>query len=110
MAEQNIKKLLDKQTKVSLNAVDDKIGKRIDTLEKSLDSRLAITEVRILDDVDKKLQAMELRINRKIDRLTTTLDKFLKRMTDMEDELEIMKHDLNRVKSVLKEKLGVDLS
>ncbi|MBI1971273.1 MAG: hypothetical protein HYS52_00275 [Candidatus Wildermuthbacteria bacterium] len=94
MAEQNIEKLLDKQTKVILNAVDEK---------------LSMNRVSILADVDRKLQAMELRIDRKIDKLTTTLDKFLKRMTDMEDEFTLMKQDINRVKQVLKAKLGVDL-
>ena len=52
---------------------------------------------------------MEERWNRKFDKLTNTLDKFLKRMTDMEDEFTIMRNDLNRVKKVLKEKLGVEL-
>ena len=45
----------------------------------------------------------------KLDDLTTTLDKFLKRMTDMEDEFTMMRNDLNKVKKVIKEKLGVDL-
>lgn len=96
LTQKSIEKLLDAQTKTILNAVD---------------SKLSTSEIHILGQVDKKLEAMELRINQKIEKLTTTLDKFLKRMTDMEmeDEFEIMKHDLNRVKGVLKEKLGVDL-
>ena len=51
---------------------------------------------------------MEIRINQKIDRLTTTLDKFLKRLTDMEDEFEIIKADINRMKKIIREKLGVE--
>jgi len=112
MAQQTIEKLLDKQTKVILGAVDEKlvrVDKRFDVLDKSIDSRLAIMEVRILTDIDKKLVNMEERFNRKLDKLTTTLDKFLKRMTDMEDEFTLMKQDINRVKQVLKTKLGVDL-
>ena len=30
-------------------------------------------------------------------------------MTDMEDEFTMMKNDLNRMKKVIREKLGVDL-
>ncbi|MFH1462316.1 MAG: hypothetical protein ABIG08_01265 [bacterium] len=90
----NIEKFLDAQTKTILNAVDEK---------------LSINRIVILADVDKKLEKMELRISQKIEKLTTTLDKFLKRMTDIENEFEIMKYDLNRVKTVVKEKLGVDL-
>ena len=83
----DVEKLLDKQTTVILSAVDVKI--------KSL---------------EKRMEQMELRLNQKFDRLVTTLDKFLKRLTDIEDELEIVKLDINRLKKVIKEKLGVDLS
>ena len=95
MPEQNIEKLLEKQTKVILDAVDVK---------------LSINQINILAGVDKRLEMMEMRINRNIDKLTTILDKFLKRMTGMEDEFTIMKHDLNRVKRVIREKLGVNLT
>jgi predicted Zn-dependent peptidase len=43
------------------------------------------------------------------DNLTNTLDKFLKRLTDMEEEFTFMKEDLKRVKAVIREKLGVSL-
>jgi hypothetical protein len=38
--------------------------------------------------------------------LTKTLDKFLKRVSDIEEEFTFMKADLNRVKDVLRKKLG----
>lgn len=90
-----MEKLLNAQTVAILSAVDEK---------------LSTTEIRVVSDVNTKLEAMEERINRKIDRLVTTLDSFLKRMSDMEDEFTIMKHDLNRVKRVIREKLGVNLA
>ena len=100
-----IEKLLDQQTTVILSAVDEKIGK----LEKSFDTKLSVTQLNILSEVDKKLVKMEARINQKIDKLVTTLDKFLKRLTNMEDEMEIIRLDINRLKKVVREKLGVDL-
>jgi len=87
---EGVQKLLNQQTDVILSAVDE---------------RLINLEIKI----DKKLEAMEERWNRKFDKLINTLDKFLKRMTDMEDEFTMMKNDLNRVKKVIKEKLGVEL-
>lgn len=102
-----IEKLLGEQTKVILGAVDEKLGltdRKIDLLDK----RMAMFEVR-LEAVETRLDKMETRLNQKLDRLLTTLDKFLKRLTDLEDEFAIMKHDLNRVKQILKEKLGVNL-
>ena len=81
-----IKELLNNQTTVILDAVDEKI----------------LT-------LDKKIEALDLKFSQKIDALITTLDRFLKRMTDMEDEFTMVKHDLNKVKKVIKEKLGVEL-
>lgn len=86
-----VEKLLSRQTTVILNAVSEKTI----NLESSL---------------KRDMERMELRINQKIDKLTTTLDRFLKRMTDTEDEFAIMKADINRMKKVIREKLGVELS
>ncbi|MDP2364126.1 MAG: hypothetical protein Q8M94_10195 [Ignavibacteria bacterium] len=77
---------------------------------KAVEKLLSQQTIVILNAVNEKLGKMELRINQKIDRLTTTLDKFLKRLTDMEEEFEMMKADINRMKKVIREKLGVELS
>ena len=90
----NIESLLDSQTSVILSAVDDKLSEN---------------KIEILLAVDGKLVGMEARINQKIEKLTDTLDGFLKRMTDIEDEFAMMKSDINRIKKVVKEKLGVNL-
>lgn len=79
LTKKDIQELLNQQTLVILNAVDERLGK------------------------------MEIRINKKIDKLTSTLDNFLKRLTDMETEFEMIKADLNRVKKIIREKLGVEL-
>ena len=77
----------------------------IKEIEKLLNQQTTV----ILSAVDEKLKRSEERFNKKIEKLTTTLDKFLKRLTDMEDEFEVMKLDINRLKKVIREKLGVDL-
>jgi hypothetical protein len=56
-----------------------------------------------------RLEKMERRFAKSLDELTKTLDRFLNRLTDMEEEFIFMKADLNRVKAVLREKLGVVL-
>jgi hypothetical protein len=71
----------------------------------------------ILNAVDEKLSAqerrfkvwlekMEERFAKRLDQLTRTLDKFLKRLSDIEQEFTFMKADLNRVKAVLRENSG----
>ena len=87
ITKKDIQELLNNQTMVILDAVDAKITK-----------------------LQSEIRALDLKFSQKIDQLTTTLDKFLKRMTDMEDEFAMMKHDLNKMKKILREKLGVDLS
>jgi hypothetical protein len=88
---QDIEKLLDEQTKVILSAVDGRLFKSDREFE-------------------RKLAESEARVNAKIDKLTNTLDKFLKRLLNTEDEFTAMKFDVNRIKKVIKEKLGVNLS
>jgi len=63
----------------------------------------------ILTAVDEKIKALDLKFTEKFDKLTTTLDNFLKRMTDIEQEFAMIREDIKRVKKVIKEKLGVDI-
>ena len=81
-----IEKLLNQQTVVILNAVDQRVLR-----------------------LEKRLNKTEVKTNQNFNRLIMTLDRFLKRLTDIEDEFEAMKLDINRMKKVIKEKLGVDL-
>ncbi|UZE93370.1 MAG: hypothetical protein ACKKMV_01020 [Candidatus Nealsonbacteria bacterium] len=76
---------------------------------KEIEKLLSQQTVVILSAVDERLKKTELRINKKIDKLTTTLDRFLKGLKDIEDEFQAMKLDINRMKKVIKEKLDVDL-
>ena len=76
---------------------------------KEIEKLLNQQTIVILSAVDEKLKKMELRIDKKIDKLTNIIDNFLKRFTDTEDEFTVIKADLKRIKTVLKEKLGVVL-
>jgi predicted nuclease with TOPRIM domain len=77
-------------------------------LEKLLSDQTAV----ILEAVDERFRGVNRRLARlegQYDRLLRTLNKFLKRMTDLEEEFTFMKEDLKRVKAVIREKLGVSL-
>jgi len=114
---ESIEKLLSGQTSVILSAVDERLQKS----EKRVDERLQKSEERvakllnsqtlvILSAVDEKLQRSEDRVNQKIEKLVMAIDRFLKKTTDLEDEFEIMKFDINQLKKVVREKLGVKLA
>jgi hypothetical protein len=95
---QKIEERLSEQTAVILDAVDEKL------------SEVKIGMADMEERIDKKIKALDLKFTEKFDKLTTTLDNFLKRMTDIEDEFAMMRNDINRIKKTIKEKLGVELS
>ena len=103
-------------TKKGFDETYERMDKRFAETHEIMDKRFEIVDKRLdlidrrLEEFDRRFQKIEAQINQKFDKLITTLDHFLKRMTDIEDEFTIMKHDLNRVKAVIKEKLGVDLT
>lgn len=86
LEKKDIQELLTEQTNVVLTAVDEKVS-----------------------SLEQQIKALDLKFTEKFDKLTTTLDNFLKRMTDIEDEFTMMRNDINRIKKAIKEKLGVEL-
>jgi hypothetical protein len=105
LTEGKLETLLSKQTSVILEAVDERLAAQ----DKRIEERLAAQEIRSLSVVDKRLEKLEERFMQKLNDLTITLEKFLKRTTDLEEEFEFMKADLKRIKAVLRERLGVTL-
>ena len=82
-------------------------------LEVILDKKFAQYQGTILEGVDSKFQHLEKRMDsfdQKLDRLVTTLDYLLKRITDYEDELTLVKGDIKQIKKIIKEKLGIEIS
>jgi predicted nucleic acid-binding Zn-ribbon protein len=86
LTKKEIEKLLKEQTRVILDAVDEKVL-----------------------GLEKKIAKLEIKMERRFDQLITTLDRFLKRLTDLEDEFTIMKAKIRKIEEVLKEKLGVEI-
>jgi len=107
LTKKEIEKLLKEQTRVILDAVDERVsglGKRISRIEE----RILGIEEKILK-LEKRVAKLEVKMEQRFDQLITTLDKFLKRLTDLEDEFTIMKAKIRKIEEVLKEKLGVEI-
>ena len=83
------------------------VGGRLDKMDGRLDKvdvRLMVIETDL-----KEVKSDIVDIKAGIRDLADTLDAFLKRLTDREEEFTIMKREMEIVKSVLKEKLNVDV-
>jgi len=73
-----------------------------------------------LTPIEKKLFAIEQDIKEikndlsglreQIQQLAITLDNFVKMMTDYKEEFVILKAEVDQIKKVLKEKLGVEIA
>ena len=116
VSKQELGELFTQQTSVILQAVDEgfasqdkRIEGRLAAQDKRIEERFAAQNIAILTAVDKRFDKLEQRFLEKLNSLTNTLDHFLKRLTDTEEEFVFMKHDVNRIKAVLREKLGVAL-
>jgi chromosome segregation ATPase len=118
----DIEKLLGEQTTVILDAVDERlvgVDKRFDAVDKRLDGvdkRLYGVDKRFdfvdreINELDKKIEATRIELKSEINDLATALDAFLKKMTDVLDEFEIIKARVNKIEKILEEKLGVTIT
>lgn len=104
--------LLHGQTRTIFSALDKKLQERDERINKrfkKIENLLHDQTLEILSAVEERILKSEERVNKKIEKLTEAIDSFLKRTLDLEDEFEMMKIDLNRVKQVIRTKLGVRL-
>jgi len=80
---------------------------------KQLEKQLPLYQGAIIEAVNFKFENFERRMDefdRKLDRLATVLDNFVKMMTDYKEEFILLKADVDKIKAILKEKLGVEVS
>ena len=68
---------------------------RLNKMETHFDMRFSSLENRVSD------------IEKSISRLATTLDNFIKMMTDYKEEFVILKSEVDQIKKILKDKLGI---
>ncbi len=104
---------------------------KIDTRFEKIDTQFQTFEHSIIQTVGKQLQDFEQRndarfqkiegqlwevrnemseLRAQIQQLTVTLDHFLKRFIDFDDEFTILKAEVDLIKDILKEKLGVEVA
>lgn len=121
-----IEELIVEQSKVVLSAVDHKfarlevrLNRDHDAINKkfgSIDQRFDSIDQRF-DSLDKRIDAFEERVNREfaevrrsIQELIVTMNDFLKRLTDYESKFAVLQIRVDKISSVIKEKLGVEIA
>lgn len=105
IAKIELEELLGQQTQVILGAVDERflrVDTRIDekfkNMDAHLDEKFAI--------IEKRIEAIE----RNLQKLTTTLDVFLQRLNDNEQEFTLLKAKVDRIASFIKDRFNVEIS
>lgn len=78
--------------------------------KKEIEELLSQQTIVILNAVDEKLERFEKRISIRVDKLRNSIDKFVTLYTKQEQELTLLIEDVKRIKEVIKEKLGVEIT
>ena len=60
--------------------------------------------------LDKRLEKTEENLKKEINNVQTLIDAYVKTQEDFKQEFTIIKEEMNRVKEILKEKLGVEVN
>ncbi len=100
-----------KKNNIEINKRFDKIDERFDKIDERfdlLDNEIKVNRTNMIVGF-KEGKEERNRIENKINNLFNAVDGFIKIVTKLEDEFAALKEDLNRVKAVLREKLGVEL-
>ena len=105
VTKKDLEDLLGQQTKIILDAVDERFIKmdihfdeRFKKMDMYFDERFA--------GLEKRLEAVE----KSIQKLTTTLDVFLQRLNDNEQEFTLLKAKVDKIASFIKERFDVEIS
>lgn len=104
-------KKLDEKLEVRLSPIEHKINKISDRF---LPIEKDIKEVKIdtaylrqdLEEVKRDIRGLR----EQIQQLSITLDNFVKMMTDYQEEFTILKGEVDQIKKILKEKLGIEIA
>lgn len=87
----------------------EEIGKVVDTRLSPVRDEMKIGFVSVQQNI-KEIKSDVEALREQIQSLTITLDKFLKRLTDREEGFAILKTEVDKIKSFLKEKFDVEIA
>ncbi len=98
-----------KSSPATKREIEKLLSQQADAILRAVDERLGLQEVAIISRMEKQFERSDRNFSIRLDRLMTTLDRFLKRLTDFEDEFEILKREVSRMKAAIRDKFGVTI-
>ncbi|OGZ30796.1 MAG: hypothetical protein A2931_01695 [Candidatus Niyogibacteria bacterium RIFCSPLOWO2_01_FULL_45_48] len=104
ITKKEITELLSEQTETILNAVDSRL-ERVDVKLDKIEGRLGNIETRI-DKIEIRIDKVEEAIRE----LTLTLDEFMRRVINQDEEIALLGAKVDKITAFIKEKFGVEIS
>jgi len=98
-----------KASPATKNEIEKLLTQQTDAILRAVDERLGMQEVALISRMEKQFERSDRSFSAKLEKLMTTLDRFLKRLTDFEDEFEILKREVSRMKAAIRDKFGVTI-
>lgn len=112
ITKKDLEQVLDKKFEQYQGSVIEAVDFKFQGIEQhmgEIDKRIAVfekmTEMKFLE-LEKRMDIFD----KKLDRLANILEDFPRRLTDHEDDFKILKAEVDQMKSVFKEKFGVEIS
>ncbi|MDO8676926.1 MAG: hypothetical protein Q7K16_04790 [Candidatus Azambacteria bacterium] len=81
----------------------------LDAIEVILDKKLSLNLTPVYEEIHELSNDVKA-LREQIQQLTITLDKFVKMMSDYKEEFTILKGEVDKIKSFIKEKFGVEIA
>ena len=93
----DLEQLLDEQTRVILGAVDEKLT----ATNNSVNDRF--------NKIEFSINRLDEKFTKKFDQILTLLDKSAKQWSELKQEFDILKSEMQTIKEVLKSKFQIDI-
>jgi len=78
-------------------------------LDEKLKEQAQIIIAAVEGVLDRRLEKTEENLKKEINNVQTLIDAYVKAQEDFKQEFVIIKEEINRIKEILKEKLGVEV-
>ncbi len=99
-----------KEQFVTNKYLNEQLAEHAEAIIEAVDGVLTKRFVVFGQQMEEIIEESEERLGKKIDNVQTLIDGYVKAQEEFKQEFVIMKEEIKQIKSVLKKKLGVEIS